>query len=893
VESFSCPGGADVRTAQGRTVLVRGYVDQLAKVGIWVCAITDYNGIRTEWFDLIKAEARNRGIVVLPGVEVSFRTPKYGLHVLAIFPETASPEEINSFLRALDRDPAKPLLLPGGGHRDIELTTTNEQGALQRLRERFGCLLVIPHPDGSNGLLQSFRPADAAGFLAEVRPDAIEHCPESALRKIKSERSMEGGFFANLAQVEFSDAHRIDEIGTKKRQDGAPRVTYLKLSAAGLEALRLALHDPETRLFVGGVPPQADHARIRRMTVSGSGFLGNLAIEWNDDLNVLIGGRGVGKSAIIETLRYALAMRPYSDHSYREDLVRHALGSGGKVELVLERPVGNGKTRQYLVTRVWGEEPRVTEAGSRGSVALRPFDLLGPTGGPTIFGQREIHAVSESEAQRLAILDQLIGEEARSRAAAVEQAIERLRISARSILDVRKKVEKRDEYRQRLKAIEHEIEIYERHAAAEKLREATRLRADGQHLKSAAEAVARVRKEWTEGSQDFLAPLETAYRSLLRGQSQQKAILQAAAGVVETLHRDLKAVLEQGESLLKEAERGLGELGNRWREALRPLEDEINRIKQEAQTEVLDPDRLLKLTEERTALAPIIEELNRSEDHLKELWEQRMALLTAVREARHAEHELRRQRADEIGRLLQERLRLKVEFKGQKEDYKKRIGALLRGSGVTEAAIDRLVAPEATDGLALADAVRTGAEEVQTRFGLTPANADRLVKWLTGDESRLLELETLIPPDALHIELKVDDQYRPLDRLSVGQRATAVLLLLFALEGRVLVLDQPEDDLDNRFVYEDIVQILRDQKGLTSQKERRQIIAATHNANIPVIGDAELVLALDLREGRADVVGRASIDDTSTRELVKSIMEGGEEAFRRRAEKYDGQWALP
>jgi chromosome segregation protein len=166
--------------------------------------------------------------------------------------------------------------------------------------------------------------------------------------------------------------------------------------------------------------------------------------------------------------------------------------------------------------------------------------------------------------------------------------------------------------------------------------------------------------------------------------------------------------------------------------------------------------------------------------------------------------------------------------------------------------------------------------------------ADRLVQWLTAEESRLFDLETLIPPDALRVELKVDGLYRSVDRLSVGQRATVILLLLFALEGRVLILDQPEDDLDNRFVYEDGVPILREQKGLKDQSKRRQIIAATHNANIPVLGDAELVLALETREGRAEIVGCTSIDDPAARELVKAIMEGGEEAFQRRAEKYGG-----
>jgi hypothetical protein len=848
-------------------------------------AITDYNGIRSEWFIPIRDQARDYGITVFPGAEISFSAVR-GLHVLAIFDETADIDQVNSFLLALDRDGAKPLFTPDRKHRDID-PKDNVADTLKRLCARFGCVLIFPHPDQPNGVCKGFQAVEAAKLLKEISPDALEHCPAAEIHRLQSTGVLNSRFFERLALVEFSDPKRIEDIGTKRRMDGMLRATYLKLSATNVEALRLALHDPETRLCIGEVPA-AVHARIQRIVVTGSGFLGNLTISWNDDLNVLIGGRGVGKSAIIETLRYALAMEPYADQSYREGLVRHALGSGGKVEVDLERPIGDGNTRRYRITRVWGEEPRVVEVDSEKPVAIRPADLLGPSGGPTILGQREIYAVSASEEYRLALLDELIGEEARMRANAVQQAIERLRSNARAILEVRARLTKRDEYQQRLKAVEHEIEVYERHGAAEKLRAATQLRSDGQQLRGATDTVRKVHQDWLERSHNLLAPLETAHRSLLRGTSQHKAILEEAAQSVERLRRGLASILEQAESLFNESESAMKELSARWQTVIRPLEEEINRIKQEAQTEALDPDRLLRLAEERTALTPLIEELDRSEAQLKELQEGRLSLLTAVRDCRLAEHQLRRERADAIEKLVRGRIHLEVEFKGQKKDYKERLAILLRGSGVSQDALDRLIAPEATDGIALAEAVQSGSEEIQRRFGLTPAMAERLVKWLTAEESRLFELETLIPADALQVELRIDGQYRSLDRLSVGQRATVILLLLFALEGRMLVLDQPEDDLDNRFVYEDVVQILREQKGIKDQRKRRQIIAATHNANIPVLGDAELVLALETREGRAEVVGCTSIDDSATRELVKSIMEGGEEAFQRRAEKYGG-----
>ena len=168
-----------------------------------------------------------------------------------------------------------------------------------------------------------------------------------------------------------------------------------------------------------------------------------------------------------------------------------------------------------------------------------------------------------------------------------------------------------------------------------------------------------------------------------------------------------------------------------------------------------------------------------------------------------------------------------------------------KGSKLPGDVIDRLAQPEASDGFQIASSAMKGVDDLVSTFGLTEASAERVHRWLIDDHStRLRRLELLSPSDAVDVQLIVDGKEQSLATLSIGQRATAILLLLFALEGRLLILDQPEDDLDNRFVYEDIVTLLRDQKGLTVPSRRRQVIAATHNPNIPVLGDAEQVLVL-------------------------------------------------
>ena len=109
-----------------------------------------------------------------------------------------------------------------------------------------------------------------------------------------------------------------------------------------------------------------------------------------------------------------------------------------------------------------------------------------------------------------------------------------------------------------------------------------------------------------------------------------------------------------------------------------------------------------------------------------------------------------------------------------------------------------------------------------------------------------------------------------------------MLLLLLSASDAPLIIDQPEDDLDNNFIYKGIVRHLRELKG------KRQIIASTHNANVPVLGDAELIVALesDGSRGRPTEAGVGSLDDRTVRALVEDILEGGPAAFDARQHLY-------
>ena len=141
------------------------------------------------------------------------------------------------------------------------------------------------------------------------------------------------------------------------------------------------------------------------------------------------------------------------------------------------------------------------------------------------------------------------------------------------------------------------------------------------------------------------------------------------------------------------------------------------------------------------------------------------------------------------------------------------------------------------------------------------------------------------------ISFRVEDKFiinyndKPLKDHSLGQRATALILFLLAQkETNVLIIDQPEDDLDNQTIYEDVI------KAIKSLKGDMQFIFATHNANIPVLGDSEKILSCNYSESKIKVHD-GTIDNYATQKQIVTIMEGGEEAFNRRKNIYE-LWSI-
>jgi ABC-type enterochelin transport system ATPase subunit len=145
-------------------------------------------------------------------------------------------------------------------------------------------------------------------------------------------------------------------------------------------------------------------------------------------------------------------------------------------------------------------------------------------------------------------------------------------------------------------------------------------------------------------------------------------------------------------------------------------------------------------------------------------------------------------------------------------------------------------------------------------------------------DEQLDSVWTWFPKDKVEIQFRVSSQeeWQDIANGSAGQQTGALLSFILNEGDEPLILDQPEDDLDNAMVYELVVQQLR------KNKERRQVIVVTHNANIVVNGDAELVISMAFKGGQIQMDTANGLQDMSIRRTICKVMEGGRIAFDKR-----------
>jgi hypothetical protein len=252
-------------------------------------------------------------------------------------------------------------------------------------------------------------------------------------------------------------------------------------------------------------------------------------------------------------------------------------------------------------------------------------------------------------------------------------------------------------------------------------------------------------------------------------------------------------------------------------------------------------------------------------------------LLATLSEHRDRRFEIRSKVAEMLNHDLSPTIRITVAQNADQEEYRKLLETHLRGASVQHSRVAQALSGSLTPE-ELGELIRRAEPQLLVMKGnINPDQARKIIPELASPE-RLMELEIVDLDDLPKIELNDNGVYKNSAGLSTGQKCTAILPILLFDSANPLLVDQPEDNLDNRYVYECVVESVK------KVKTKRQLIFVTHNPNIPVLGDAELVIVMQSDGSQGGVRKSGTVDECKL-EIV-NLLEGGADAFRLRGERY-------
>jgi prefoldin subunit 5 len=606
--------------------------------------------------------------------------------------------------------------------------------------------------------------------------------------------------------------------------------------------------------------------RIERLQVE-EGFLDGLDLRLIGGLNVLIGARGTGKTSVIELIRFALGVTGYTTESAKrsEEHARSVLGSG---QITVTLRIGD---RAIIVAR------SASDAHPRTSAKFVP---------PIIFSQMEIESVGLHPSGRLRLIDSFLAD--RMRVSQDEAALaSQVRSLTAEIESVTREVTALQEQLSELASIEvsiKELSLKEQEvskssaAAATKKQSLDRLTI----LTSAAtvrhdflERFSTTVDAWIKSltdlhrlgpdaeswpdpiSPDPIGDLRSRFKAAIDRVDTALAEFEAISDAVKSLQRKNSATRidlnEQARQLRREIDvlqAGAGAIA-RQGAALRERKAQLQSLG------ALLADRRLKAATLQDARAKVLDQLE------------------ALRQDRF---EKRRRIGAQLSKNLGPRIRVNVERAGFFAEYARVIVEALRGSGLRYADIAPQLAENMSPRELLEAAEANNFETVADIVGIGRDRAARVLSHLR--EKGLGDLATCLVEDEVDLQLLDGQEFKDLTQLSTGQRCTVVLPVVLEHRDRILIVDQPEDHIDNAFIAETLIRAIR------NRTDETQMIFSTHNANIPVLGEADLVVQMGSDGRRGFVLMARQLDDPQAVGAITGIMEGGREAFKRRAQFY-------
>ena len=885
-------------------------------------AVTDHN--TGEWFDRLKDDLDDlertqhpefRPLHLFPGVELSVNG---GFHLLAIFDTDKSTSDLDALIGAVDYDGSK-------GDSD-GVTRKSAVEVVETVLARGG-IPVLAHSDKLKGLL---RPESAGSRKTALDPNTVNQvldCQGILAMEVTAAAFQKPQLYEQRkltwAEVLGSDSHHPE--GEAEEHYPGSHYTWVKMAKPSLEGLRLALLDGggfsirRSDVSEAFNPFALPNHCIESIEIDEARYMGRgplpARLDFNPWLNALIGGRGTGKSTVFHALRLVArrdsdfeALPAYSEsrETFRRfnqvpsdqtkdggltdstkiqwtlirDGVRHRVhwgkdGTGPAVEDESEYGEWQPSSVQAVTSdrfpiQMFSQGQIAELAGDDPTALLREIDRAAGVGELRGKLTESVAAFNSSKARIREIDSRLRGLE--DPTALQLQDVERklARFEAAGHTTVLTTYRHRQRQRQ---------ELDRQFEAVEEAAQSIESTAEGLQLEDLPDGLFGQATEEDRQAVDLATTLRTAVDTA--GQ-QLREMAQNLRGVVESQREALK--------------------NSRWEVSAEEAAESYRNLVKSLETEgVTDPNEYGSLVQDKQRLDDEMKNLQSDKEERNKLADESQERLQEVREARRA---MTRARREFLSNALSQNNFVRIDIRPYGDDPHVIERSLRQMLNVLDDRFSDDIfitnAGSSTKGI-VADLLRNLPEEPDARMsnvdgrlrtlegrfetacdgqGNFGGHFNNFIEREFGRRPELLDnLLTWFPEDGLSVRYsRTGDgkDFQPISQASAGQRSAAMLAFLLAHGEEPLVLDQPEDDLDNHLIYDLVVRQIRE------NKFRRQIIVVTHNPNIVVNGDAEMLHALAFDGGQCVVRHSGSLQEEVIREEVCQVMEGGREAFRRR-----------
>ena len=621
---------------------------------------------------------------------------------------------------------------------------------------------------------------------------------------------------------------------------------------------------------------------IKSIEIQSANFFEDIKVDFSNKLNCIMGGRGTGKTTLLYFLMAAIHKNSEED-SKVQSVLRSNL-AGGEINVVIED--SNGK--DYRITKTFNDFPQPHLLPDLEYVDI---DLIFNDIECDFYEAQSIELIGRSKIDRVRLLDKRV----KDQLFPLNNRIDEVQIDlANNAQDIKS-------FELRISKLKNALSQYENIDGEFKLLKEQQPKGIDANEKNEFEE-ADLKEKKRENEKRFFAKTFNFYHELrnefaskvseiensLKNLNQDKGnyinaeLMESASVELESTVAKTTSKIQEALIVIGDSHRKLDSLYKQLVEKQNVQQAEFVKLKQKFQVNreyINHYNNLSKRINDRNNLKKDLIELSQNKN---KYYSKRKELIEKLNNLKQKIFEIRLNNVTELNEQFEGDIIINLFAGGITDEYENSLRNALRGSGMRyNELIPRIIESFSPDEFAKLIQDKN-IDQLRGVTGIDESRSTALVDALYNSDN-IFQIESIYCDDLPEFTLKVKgevgkkENYRKSDELSMGQRCTAVLPIIFAVSTNPLIIDQPEDNLDNKYISGSIHQIIK------KQKEQRQLIFITHNPNIPVLSQSEQNIFLNY-ERKSSIIAEGTVEEV--KEEIVSLLEGGEQAFKTRKDIY-------